>query len=127
MNKNRIITGVVAGLMVLAYNLYNHPITPTNVGSGQKTYSGNMFDATEKFPLSDNFTNQSKITIIPVQGDISQACNNERVKRGYAVFNQRSAACSFWSDNSCTVLLPAHTDRLTLGHEIQHCFQGKWH
>lgn len=127
MNKNRIITGVVAGLMILAYNLYTYPNAPVNVGSGQKTYSGNMFDATEKFPLSDNFTNNSKITIIAVNGDISQTCNNERVKRGYKTFSQRSAACSFWSDNVCTVFLPASTDRLTLGHEIQHCFQGNWH
>lgn len=127
MNKNKIITGIVAGAVILAYNLYMYPTEATITGSGQKPYNGNMFDATEKFPLSDNFTNTSKITIVPVAGDVSQTCNNERVKRGFKVFNLRSGACSFWSDNVCTIFLPANTDRLTLGHEVQHCFQGSWH
>jgi hypothetical protein len=80
----------------------------------------------EKFDATKNFTTQSVITWRAV-GDVAGACNAERSKRGLPTFKQPSMACSFWDQNSCLIITGTNTDRDTVGHEIQHCFQGKWH
>lgn len=86
----------------------------------------NLYDPLEMFDAKDNFTNQSTITWRQVD-NVNEVCNAERVKRGLKPFGYSSRACSFWTGNQCTIITARKLNRDTLGHEVQHCFQGSWH
>ena len=80
----------------------------------------------EKFSTSQNFASTVSVTWRPVDNP-TQSCSAERAKRGFAQYGGAVDACSFWDGSTCLVITAKVTDRDTVGHEIQHCFQGKWH
>ncbi len=82
--------------------------------------------AQERFDASRNFTKQSTITWVYAD-NVTEACNRERVKRGFPTFKEPSMACSFWTDNTCYIITARNTDHDTIGHEVRHCFAGKFH
>jgi len=83
-------------------------------------------DPFEKFDTGKNFTNQTHLTWVTVD-DPTKACAAERSRRGFAQYSGKVMACSFWEQNQCTIITAKFTDRDTIGHELQHCFQGNWH
>lgn len=82
--------------------------------------------AEERFDTSKHFTQTTTITHVGVD-NVSEACNAERTKRGLPTFKQPSAACSFWTQNTCYIITKKKFTLDDLGHETLHCFQGKWH
>jgi hypothetical protein len=82
--------------------------------------------AEERFDVSKHFTQTTTITHIGVE-NVSEACNAERTKRGLPIFQQPSAACSFWKQNSCLIITKKKFTIDDLGHETLHCFAGKFH
>jgi hypothetical protein len=83
-------------------------------------------DPYEPIDTSKNFTNESTIVWTPVD-NINKSCSEERQRRGFPDHNQPVQACSFWDGKTCLILTKRSPTRETLGHEFQHCFQGKWH
>jgi len=80
----------------------------------------------EPVDTSKNFTPSTLITWQPVDNP-TKVCSEERVRRGFANYGQAVEACSFWDGKICLIITKKITNRDTIGHELQHCFQGKWH
>jgi hypothetical protein len=87
----------------------------------------------DKFTDSKNFTNTSNITWRTVD-NVKTACDAENVRKGFAPFqigNRIMEACSFRDkvDNkdTCLIITAKSTNYWDLGHELRHCFQGKFH
>jgi hypothetical protein len=59
--------------------------------------------------------------------DVRKACSDESQKRGHPGINFNIEGCSFPDNNLCIIYTPKATSMHTLGHELRHCFQGKWH
>lgn len=88
-------------------------------------------DPYEKFDATTNFTQQN-IVIWKVVKNASKTCQEESRKRGFNGWSYSVDACSFWNDKhgyplTCTIITSKKTDMHTVGHEIRHCFQGKFH
>ena len=43
--------------------------------------------------------------------------------------NERYLGCAHWrmAEQACTVFIPSDTKSVILGHEVRHCFEGKFH
>ena len=93
--------------------------------------------ASEKFSTSSNFVTTSTIKWIQVD-NVFEACDAESMNRGNGGFSrlrigQKMTGCAFWTDpttnktNMCTIITAKNTDHDTVGHEVRHCFQGKFH
>ena len=83
------------------------------------------------FSTSDNDVDSSLITWESVD-DVQKACDDYRRKKGNKPYGENINACSFWTHtffnkNVCHVITKKNTTMWTIGHEIRHCFQGKWH
>ncbi len=83
-------------------------------------------DPFEKFDTNKNFTNSSLISWKRVDNPTLE-CSLERARRGFPKHDGQVVACSMWEQDKCLIITAKYTDRDTVGHEIQHCFQGKWH
>lgn len=78
------------------------------------------FDATKKI--------NNKITITwQTVDNVQAACEAESRKVGNGGFGYAVQACSFWQQNTCTIITGKSTSIHTLGHETRHCFQGNYH
>jgi hypothetical protein len=80
----------------------------------------------ESFPTSKNFTNKTTVTWESVN-NVQAACEKTSRERGFGGFNIAVEACSFWDSSNCHVITAKSVNFHTLGHEIRHCFQGKFH
>ena len=84
----------------------------------------------DKFSAEHNRTESSTITWRTAV-NVKAACDAENFKRGFREFqtgNKKMDGCSFWDKkDTCIVITATDTDYWTVGHEIRHCFQGKFH
>jgi len=83
-------------------------------------------DAYEPFDASKNFTLESLITWKTVDNP-TKSCSEERQRRGFPDRGQPVQACSFWEGSTCLIITKKFPTGDTIGHEMRHCFQGKWH
>ena len=83
-------------------------------------------DPFEKFSTSKNFASSVVVTWQPVD-DPTAACSAERARRVFESYSGKVAACSIYDGKTCLIITGRNTDRDTIGHELQHCFQGSWH
>jgi hypothetical protein len=85
---------------------------------------------TALFDASQKNTNQSLITWRTVD-DVLGECNRENKRLGISTFGYAVLACSFWERKNgqdvCTIITGKQTSMHSIGHEMRHCFQGKWH
>ena len=79
-----------------------------------------------KFDASKKLTNRTTINWITVD-DVQATCEAESRKVGNGGFGYAIQACSFWQQNTCTIITAKSTSIHTLGHETRHCFQGNYH
>ena len=86
----------------------------------------NWANPNAKFDTANNFTFKTTITHRPVD-NVQKACDAESRKRGYGGFGYGVDACSFWDDNTCTIITSKKTTTVILGHELRHCLQGAFH
>ena len=95
--------------------------------------------ASEKFSTDSNFVTTSTIRWVQVD-NVFDACDRESKRRGNGGFpkldkGKKMDGCSFWSrpdasnpnTNTCTLITAKNTDHETVGHEVRHCFQGRFH
>ena len=84
----------------------------------------------DKFSGKANFTNSTSVKWIQV-ANVLDTCNTESKRRGFPEYKIAIDGCSFWDTNflghSCIIITPLTTDFWTLGHELRHCFQGRFH
>jgi len=87
----------------------------------------------DKFSNDQNFTNTTTITWRTVE-NVKAACDAENARRGFKPFeigNKNMDACSFRdkadNKNNCIVITAKKTNYWDIGHEVRHCFQGKFH
>lgn len=80
----------------------------------------------ERFDAGKNVTRKSTVTW-EVADNVVEACNAKRKSYGLPSYKQPSMACSFWTDNTCHIITARNTDHDTIGHEMRHCFAGKFH
>jgi len=84
----------------------------------------------DKFSNENNVTNSTTITWRTVD-NVKAACDAENARRGFGPFqtgNKNMDACSFWDKkDTCIIITAKNTDYWTVGHEMRHCFQGKFH
>lgn len=85
----------------------------------------------EKFSTYDNFTNKT-IMVWEQVDNIQEACEAASRKYGNGGYGYKIDACSFWFKNNkgedvCRVLTPKQVNMWTIGHEMRHCFQGRFH
>jgi len=59
--------------------------------------------------------------------DVRAVCSKLSVSRGYSPITIAIHACSVQDGNVCTIYTKNETSMHTLGHELRHCFQGRWH
>jgi hypothetical protein len=83
-------------------------------------------DPESPFNTSNNYTNQSTITW-RTEDNVQKACEDESRKRGHKGFGFGVQACSFFHNNTCTIITGKQATMHILGHEVRHCFQGNWH
>jgi hypothetical protein len=91
------------------------------------TFAGLERSPTDLYPLTNLMTKQTTVTILAVD-NVPQACEQISVKRGNGGFKGAPMqACSFWTDNTCTIIVPKMANNDMLGHELHHCFTGAFH
>jgi hypothetical protein len=78
------------------------------------------FDATKKV------TNTTQVTWITVD-DVPKKCKEMDKKYGTQIERGTPLACSFFNDTQCIIVTSNHPNIENLGHEMRHCFQGRWH
>jgi len=81
---------------------------------------------TDFYSLDKLMTTQTTITIRPVD-NVQAVCEKESRARGFGGFGTPMEACSFWAPNTCTIIVPRRANNDILGHELRHCFVGKFH
>lgn len=83
-----------------------------------------------KFSAKTNFTNRTTVEWVQVDG-VRVGCDNESRKRGLPGYPNEVEACSFWYNslfgNTCIIITPRTVSYWTIGHELRHCFQGRFH
>lgn len=71
------------------------------------------------------------VTVLVVEDDINQACNEANKKAGRGYFRQFVAGCAYWSLNKeprvCLILVSKFTNNDIIGHELRHCLVGTFH
>lgn len=84
---------------------------------------------TDTFNAEHNMTNSTSVTWIQVD-NIEKTCTFEASKRGMPNFKYKMRACSFWNrslfGHSCIIYTKHTVNYHTMGHEVRHCFAGKW-
>ena len=98
---------------------------------GIKTVAASEETPYDKFSTSHNFTNKSSITWLQ-SDDVIGDCDRESKRNGGSGFSYKVEACSFWSRDpqnlgNCTIITAHEVSMWTLGHEVLHCFQGRFH
>lgn len=79
-----------------------------------------------KFSTDLNLTNNIIIEWL-VAENVQLKCESESRKRSLGGFGFGLDACSFWSSSKCTIVTSRNPTIHQLGHEVRHCFQGKFH
>jgi len=60
--------------------------------------------------------------------NVQESCTREFKRRNFAMsYSGPIAACSFWEDNKCVMITKKNPTMHDVGHEMRHCYQGKWH
>jgi len=59
--------------------------------------------------------------------NVQAACEAESYRRGLGGFGYGVAACSFWTDATCTIVTSKTPTQHQLGHELRHCFEHSFH
>jgi hypothetical protein len=59
--------------------------------------------------------------------DVRAVCSKLNEASGYGPIKFSIHACSVQDGNVCTIITKNETSMHTLGHELRHCFQGRWH
>lgn len=84
----------------------------------------------DKFSAKNNFTKNTNVDWVQVD-DVRVGCDNESKRRGLPGYPTEVEACSFWSNSffgkTCLIITPRNVSYWTFGHELRHCFQGKFH
>ena len=83
-------------------------------------------DPDSSFDATKLNTNRTTINWRVVD-DVQTACEKESKKLGNGGFGYMIQACSFWTDNNCTVITSKKATMHQLGHETLHCFKGSFH
>ena len=87
----------------------------------------------DQFTNEKNFTDNTTITWRTVN-NVKEECDAENVQRGFKPFEigkRVMDACSFRDkvdkQNTCLIITAKTTNYWNIGHEVRHCFQGKFH
>jgi hypothetical protein len=86
----------------------------------------NWRDPTALFDARKLEVNKSLITWVR-DDNVQARCESESRKRVNKGFGYAMTACSFWDNNTCTIITGKRTTMHDLGHEMRHCFQGSFH
>ena len=82
---------------------------------------------TQMYSIRKNMRHtEVEVSIVSVD-NIGERCQKESIKRGFGGFPYAVSACTFWKGKKCTIYLGAEVNNDTLGHEMRHCLQGKFH
>jgi hypothetical protein len=55
-------------------------------------------------------------------------CSQLNISRGYGPLTNRNIkACGTQDGNKCLIVTRHFASQHNLGHELRHCFQGRWH
>lgn len=88
--------------------------------------SPNWQDPNARYSYRDNMTDHLNISVRHVD-NVNTECQKESKARGLGGFGYGVDACTFWTKNSCTIILPKKFTKEMLGHETLHCLQGAFH
>ena len=87
----------------------------------------------DRFTAEKNLTNSTTVTWQTVD-NVKSACDAENTRRGFGSFqigNRKMEACSFRDKvgdrHTCLVITGKSANYWDIGHEVRHCFQGKFH
>lgn len=90
-------------------------------------HAGLEKDAYEMFSMREKMmTNRTTVTVRSVD-NVKDSCEAESRKRGFGGLGFPMAACSFWDEKGCTIIVGPKANNDILGHELRHCFQGNFH
>ena len=81
---------------------------------------------TEMYSVAKLVTQQTKVTVVVVD-DVRKGCEAESHRRNLGGFRIPLEACSFWNEETCTIVVGKRTNNDILGHEFRHCIQGHFH
>ena len=81
---------------------------------------------TEMYSVAKLITQQTTVTVI-VADNVRKTCQAESHRRNLGGFKHAFEACSFWNEETCTIVVGKRTNNDILGHEFRHCIQGKFH
>jgi hypothetical protein len=75
-------------------------------------------------PYEERITDSTVVTWTTVD-DVEKECIKAGAKDPGAF--QNILACAIYNKNSCKIMTAKTTSMETLGHELRHCFEGKFH
>jgi len=80
------------------------------------------------FDMKKNITNKTQVVVRYVKAsEIQAACDAQSHKFGFDGFPSGALACTWFTPDRCTMILPEMVDMRMAGHEFLHCLQGNWH
>ena len=72
------------------------------------------------------FVSQLTVNWVTVS-NVQATCEAESKRRGLGGFGYGVAACSFWTDTTCTIVTSKTPTQHEIGHEVAHCYWHNWH
>lgn len=85
-------------------------------------------DGNAKFSAKSNRKETLTVSWMVVPNSKVQAtCESISKDSGYGGFGFALDACSFWRKDTCLIVTGAQTTMNQAGHELRHCFQGRFH
>jgi hypothetical protein len=85
-------------------------------------------DAYAKFSTKPNRTETVTVSWVVVpESKVQATCEAISKDSGLGGFGFAVDACSFWHKSTCLIVTAKQTTHAELGHELRHCFQGRFH
>lgn len=84
----------------------------------------------DKFSSDKNISRKTSVEWYAVS-NVQEVCESENKQMNGHGYGFKVDGCSRWHhsvfSDSCVIYTHLKTDYWTLGHELRHCFQGKFH
>lgn len=91
-------------------------------------WAGDWRDAYAKFSAKPNRKETLAVSWMVVPNSKVQAtCEAISNDSGLGGFGFALDACSFWRKDTCLIVTGGQTTYAELGHELRHCYQGRFH
>jgi hypothetical protein len=96
--------------------------------AGCQTLPSNEYESFKPLSVEQRIMNEVRIRW-EVREDVVQVCAKAIQMGLEQAYLTPPVACAIWSvaKKECTVITGTNTTHVALGHEVRHCFEGRFH